>query len=168
MCLNVGQIGSLVPSALWWVSEDNGSECKLTFSQLADKLRRAAEFFHQIGLKKGDRVLVITRRVPEWWIATLGLIRLGVVPYLERPAHHTRYQISPSDLGGGRYSHRQEGVDKTDSLNVLHKICIGAERAGWVNFEKGLRHGECCVRARTHIEQGSWPHLFHQWNHGAA
>src|SRR3954447_22880019 len=66
--------------ALWCVHENGASECKLTFSQLTDKLRRAAGFFHQLGLRSGDRVLVITRKIPEWWIAMLGLIRLGVVP----------------------------------------------------------------------------------------
>src|SRR5436190_21106006 len=66
--------------ALWCIHEDGHSEHKLTFRQIAGQLRRAACFFHQLGLKRGDRVLLITRRIPEWWVAMLGLIRLGVVP----------------------------------------------------------------------------------------
>lgn len=66
--------------ALWCVSEHGGSEHRLTFSQLADRFRRAAAFFHARGLRRGDRVLVMLPRVPEWWIGLLGLIRLGAVP----------------------------------------------------------------------------------------
>lgn len=29
------------------------------------------------GLKRGDRVLVILPRVPEWWLLSLGCIRAG-------------------------------------------------------------------------------------------
>src|SRR4051794_10298940 len=66
--------------ALWCMHEDGNSESRLTFRELSEQARRAASFFHQIGLKRGDRVLIILRRVPEWWISMLGLIRLGVIP----------------------------------------------------------------------------------------
>ena len=126
--------------ALWCVNEDNASECKLTFSQLADKLHRAADFFHQLGLKKGDRVLVITRKVPEWWIAMLGLIRLGVVPIPGTPlltTHDIKYRIQTAEAAAILTD--PEGADKANSLSVLHKICTGPERPGWINFETGLR-----------------------------
>src|SRR5438105_15111919 len=82
--------------ALWWVSEHDSVEQKLTFRQLADKLRRAASFFQQIGIKRGDRVLIITPRVPDWWIAMLGLIRLGAVPIPGTPlltARDIKYRL---------------------------------------------------------------------------
>jgi acetyl-CoA synthetase/medium-chain acyl-CoA synthetase len=126
--------------ALWCVSEESTSECKLTFSQLADKFHRAADFFHQIGLKRGDRVLVITRRVPEWWIAMLGLIRLGVVPIPGTPlltTHDIKYRIQTSEAAAILTD--AAGADKAGSLSVRHKICTGPERPGWINFETGLR-----------------------------
>src|SRR5713101_868471 len=66
--------------ALWCVREEDCSEQKVTFLQLADDLRRAASFFDQIGIRRGDRVLIIAPRVSQWWIALLGLTRLGAVP----------------------------------------------------------------------------------------
>src|SRR5262245_38510915 len=65
--------------ALWCVDE-TGPEQKFSFRQLGEQLRRAAHFFSQAGIRRGDRVLVITPRIPQWWIALLGLIRLGAVP----------------------------------------------------------------------------------------
>ncbi len=66
--------------ALWCVEEGGHGEQKLTFSQLAENSRRAASLFRVLGLARGDRVLIILPRVPQWWIAMLGLVRLGAVP----------------------------------------------------------------------------------------
>lgn len=65
--------------ALWWVDEA-GEERRFTFAELADQARRASHHFHQRGIRRGDRVLVMLPRVPMWWIGMLGLIRLGAVP----------------------------------------------------------------------------------------
>ena len=65
--------------ALWCVDEAGGAR-RYSFAELADRFRRAASFLHQSGIRRGDCVLVMLPRVPPWWIAMLGLIRLGAVP----------------------------------------------------------------------------------------
>src|SRR5690349_12993458 len=65
--------------ALWWVGESGQGELRFTFRQIAEQCRRAADFFHAQGIRRGDRVLVILPRVPQWWIAMLGLTRLGAI-----------------------------------------------------------------------------------------
>src|SRR5881397_2354258 len=54
--------------ALWCVGEHDSVEQKLSFRRMAADLRRAACLFHQFGLRRGDRVLIIAPRVPQWWI----------------------------------------------------------------------------------------------------
>ncbi|MCG3150393.1 MAG: Acetyl-coenzyme A synthetase [Verrucomicrobiae bacterium] len=66
--------------ALWCIDESGRKERKFTFAELATETRRAANYFQQCGIKRGDCVLVILPRIPEWWISLLGLIRLGAVP----------------------------------------------------------------------------------------
>jgi acyl-coenzyme A synthetase/AMP-(fatty) acid ligase len=65
--------------ALWCVDEAGGAR-RYSFAELADRFRRASSFLHQSGIRRGDCVLVMLPRVPPWWIAMLGLIRLGAVP----------------------------------------------------------------------------------------
>ncbi len=65
--------------ALWCVDEE-GREQRFSFAELSDQFHRAAHLFHQAGIRRGDRVLVMLPRVPMWWIGMLGLIRLGAVP----------------------------------------------------------------------------------------
>src|SRR5689334_13206209 len=67
-------------TALWIVQEETRRELKFTFAELAELQCRAAAFFADLGIERGDRVLVILPRVPQWWIAMLGLVRLGAVP----------------------------------------------------------------------------------------
>src|SRR5678815_3589057 len=78
--------------ALWCVDIERRAEHKLTFSQLAGQLRRAASFFHQLGIHRGDRVLVVLPRVPQWWVAMLGLTRIGAVPIPGTPL------LTPKDI----------------------------------------------------------------------
>jgi acetyl-CoA synthetase/medium-chain acyl-CoA synthetase len=78
--------------ALWWVNEDRSGERRYTFAELADLSRCAAQAFQKSGILPGDPVMVMLPRVPEWWIAMLGLTRFGAVPVPCTP------QLTPHDL----------------------------------------------------------------------
>jgi len=65
-------------SALWIVEED-GSETKLTFAEVADLSQRFAGFLRQQGVEPGQRVLLLLGNVAPLWVAMLGCIRLGAV-----------------------------------------------------------------------------------------
>jgi len=128
--------------ALWCVSEADSTEQRLTFQELSRQLRRSASFFDQAGLRRGDRVLIIAPRVPQWWIAMLGLIRLGVVPIPGTTLLTSRdigYRIEAS--GASALLTDAEGAAKADGIELPHRILIGGERPGWTSFEAGLR--EC-------------------------
>ncbi len=49
--------------AMLWVGHD-GEERSITFAQLAEGSSKAANAFSQLGIKKGDRVLVMLPRIP--------------------------------------------------------------------------------------------------------
>lgn len=66
--------------ALWWVSEDGGHERRFTFAELRELSSRAASAFKESGIQEGQPVMLMLPRLPAWWIAMLGLIRLGAVP----------------------------------------------------------------------------------------
>src|SRR5213080_3054831 len=89
-------------AALWWVNESSNQQ-QFTFAQLAELSRRAACGFAKAGVQKGDRVLVILPRVPQWWVGMLGLIRLGAVPIPGTPmltSSDLRYRIETAEASG--------------------------------------------------------------------
>lgn len=55
---------------------------RLTFTELTDRVRRAAGAFHALGITKGDRVAIWAPNSAEWMIAAFGLLTAGgvVVP----------------------------------------------------------------------------------------
>jgi acetyl-CoA synthetase/medium-chain acyl-CoA synthetase len=130
-------------TALWWVNETGAPEQKFTFAQLRESSRRAASFFHQLGIQRGDRVLIILPRLPQWWIALLGLIRLGAVPIPGTPLLTTkdiRYRIETA--GVTALLTDGEGASKAEELPIEYRLLVGSDRPGWVNFEAGLRQAD--------------------------
>ena len=61
-----------------WVDQ-NGDEKKYSFLDLANLSNQAANILLKYGINKGDRVLVMLPRIPEWWIFAIALIKLGAV-----------------------------------------------------------------------------------------
>src|SRR5438067_2344343 len=57
-----------------------GVVAEQTAADLALQARRAARALIELGVKKGDPVFLMLPRVPAWYAAVLGAIRLGAVP----------------------------------------------------------------------------------------
>jgi acyl-coenzyme A synthetase/AMP-(fatty) acid ligase len=125
--------------ALWCVDDVRGIEQRFSFRQLAEGFQRAAGLFHTLGLKRGDRVLVILPRIPQWWLVMLGLTKLGVVPIPGTPlltAKDIGYRV---DAAGVRAIITDaDGTAKVESFQGL-RVLVGAENAGWINFDAALR-----------------------------
>ncbi len=62
-----------------WVVEPDGRERVHTFDQLARRSDQVANHLRELGLGRGDRVLVMLGNVSELWEVMLGAIKLGVV-----------------------------------------------------------------------------------------
>jgi len=83
------------PEALALVSLDGagGVVAEQTTADLARESRRAARALAAAGIGKGDRVFVMLPRVPAWYAAVLGAIRIGAVV---APAPN---MLTPRDIG---------------------------------------------------------------------
>jgi acyl-coenzyme A synthetase/AMP-(fatty) acid ligase len=64
--------------ALFWTDGEN--EKKFSFDQLKISSSKGAAFFKKIGIKKGDKVLVMLPNIPEWWEVMLALMRINAIP----------------------------------------------------------------------------------------
>ena len=64
--------------ALWVVNED-GSEQRLSFAQMAERSNRVAHWLRSRGVKRGDRMLLMLGNVVPLWELTLAAIKLGAV-----------------------------------------------------------------------------------------
>jgi acyl-coenzyme A synthetase/AMP-(fatty) acid ligase len=119
--------------AMLWVGQ-HGEERGLTFAHFAEYSSRAANAFSALGIGKGDPVLVMLPRIPEWWETTLGLMRLGAIPIpcttLLTP-NDIQYRSKVSEARAFITDH--EGAAKLDQVRAdcpTIKFAILADEAG--------------------------------------
>ncbi len=66
-------------NALIWVSSETGQEQTYSFRQLHAEVQRMAACLLELGVKKGDRVLVYMPMIPEAAFAMLACVRIGAI-----------------------------------------------------------------------------------------
>ncbi|WAZ26357.1 AMP-binding protein [Streptomyces cinnabarinus] len=117
-----------------WVVEEDGSEQTRTFAELSARSNQVANHLKSLGLRRGDRMLVILGNVPELWEVMLGAIKLGVVVI---PA---TLLLSPDDLADrldrGQVRAVIAATDVTERFAGLPgadlRIAVGADAPeGW-------------------------------------
>ncbi len=65
-------------TALLWLGKD-GRRRPISYDELARQTARFANVLASAGLRRGDRVFVLSDRVPELYIAALGTLKAGLV-----------------------------------------------------------------------------------------
>ena len=117
---------------------------KHTFFEIKQLSNRFANVMLEHGLKKGDRVLVMLPWMPQWYIAMIGMIKLGVIPIpsttLLTP-RDIRYRVNESDAMGILTDIQdapkvEEAMEKCPSL----KMCMltGGHRRGWLSWNEEM------------------------------
>lgn len=64
--------------ALIWTNE-RGDERRFTFADISQASQRIANVLRERGIGKGDRVIVMLPRIPEWQMTMIALYRIGAV-----------------------------------------------------------------------------------------
>ncbi|HEX8989897.1 MAG TPA: AMP-binding protein [Rhodocyclaceae bacterium] len=121
--------------ALWVVNED-GSEQKLSFAQMSARSNQAANFLRGLGIRRGDRVLMMLGNEVPLWEIMLAAIKIGAVLI---PATTL---LTPDDLldrfERGNVKHVVVGSANTSKFDTLPgaytRICVGGEAAGWTRY----------------------------------
>ncbi|EJN28892.1 acyl-CoA synthetase/AMP-acid ligase [Pseudomonas sp. GM79] len=119
-------------NALWIVEED-GSEQRYSFQQLASRSNQVANHLRALGVRRGERILLMLGNDVALWETMLAAFKLGAVVI---PATAL---LTPDDLGDrierGQVRHLVVGsahVDKFVGLGEgCSRICVGPAPAGW-------------------------------------
>lgn len=127
--------------AMIWVNQE-GNEKTFTFRQMMNLSNSAANMLLKYGIKKGDRVIVMLTRVPEWWIFSLACIKLGAV-FCPCPTMLTRkdlkYRINAANIRMVITDH--ENVQKVEDISpecpsLRSRLVIDADIPGWISYRE--------------------------------
>ena len=95
--------------ALLWTSE-RGEEVSTTFREVKEQTDRTAAYFMQLGIKHGDKVMLILKRHYQWWLSMMALCKVGAIAI---PATH---MLTVHDI-----------VYRNQSASVKYIICANDE-----------------------------------------
>lgn len=128
------------PAPALWVVEEDGSEQKISFADMASRSCQVAEYLRLCGVKRGDRVLLMLPNRVELWEIMLAGIKLGAVLV------PTTMLVSGADLQDrlerGRVRHviaQASEAHKFDGMaGSFTRIAVGgaagAKLHGWHDF----------------------------------
>ena len=140
--------------ALLWTNDEG--ECRrFTFGELKTLTDRTAAWFMQLGIGRGDKVMLILKRRYEFWLSMLALHKIGAIAI---PATHmltrhdivyrnTRAGIKAIVCVGEEYVMRQVSDAMTDSPTVEILISVGPLRSeGFHDWQSEWEQAPAFVR----------------------
>jgi acetyl-CoA synthetase len=121
------------------VAYEDGRQEKLTFAELADRSNRIANRLRGLGVRRGDRVLVLLGNVPPLWETALALMKLGAVSIPATPL------LTPQDVADRVARARVRHVVCAASLAAkmdpacgdCTRVSVGGSVPGWREYEQG-------------------------------
>jgi acetyl-CoA synthetase len=143
----VDELGRTKPDklAMLWISND-GEEKRFTFGDMMRLSSRAANFFTDIGIRKGDRVMLVLKRHYQFWISIVALHKIGAIVV---PATHLLtkkdyvYRFNAAGIkaivcaGDGEITaHVDESLPESPSLEI--RIATSPAPEGWLDFDKKI------------------------------
>ena len=129
--------------AMLHVSRDH-TERRFTFKDMKKASNQCANYFKSLGIKKGDRVMLILKRHYQFWFAMLGLNKLGAVAI---PApnqlleHDLEYRFNAAGVTAVLCTADGDTAAQVDLAaakcpTVQHKLIVNGTREGWRTFDE--------------------------------
>ncbi len=122
-----------------WIVDEGGGETKLSFAELAERSSRVANHLRALGVRRGDRLLMMLGNVAPLWECMLAAMKLGAVII---PATTLLNRDDLLDrFARGRVRHVVVGADNASKFADLAgdytRIAVGGAAAGWHSWEAG-------------------------------
>ena len=120
------------------------TERRFTFKDMKDASSQCANYFKSLGIKRGDRVMLVLKRHYQFWFAILGLHKLGAVaiPATNQLVEHDftyRFQaggVSTILCTADGDTARQVELAEEKTGMQLTKLLVGGSRENWHNFDE--------------------------------
>ena len=130
--------------ALIWVDLE-GNERTFTFGDLSRLSTKAANMFMDMGIKKGDHVMLVLKRNYQFWYVIMALLKIGAIAI---PATHQLttkdfvYRFEAADVKAviatshADVSHYVEEADEKLDGCLKAKYIVNGTRDGWTTFDE--------------------------------
>ncbi len=120
------------------------TERRFSFKDIKDASSQSANYFKSLGIKRGDKVMLVLKRHYQFWFAILGLHKLGAVAIPatnQLVAHDFTYRFQAAEVNAilctaDGDTARQVEIAQEEVGMELTKILVGGSREGWHNYDE--------------------------------
>ncbi len=129
--------------AMLHISRDK-EERRFTFTDMKKASNQCANYFKSLGIKKGDRVMLVLKRHYQFWFCLLGLNKLGAIAIPatnQLQEHDFDYRFKSAGVNtiictadGTTAEHVELAIEHNPQ--VVNKIIVNGTREGWRNFDE--------------------------------
>ncbi len=124
--------------------DHNKNEKRFTYRDISLLSNQAANYFESLGIKFGDKVMVVLKVNWQFWITMIALHKLGAVPI---PAtkmlveHDFEYRYKAAEVraivctADGEVTKHAESAEKLVPQDII-KIVANGQRDGWHSFDE--------------------------------
>ncbi|MBV9860404.1 MAG: AMP-binding protein [Alphaproteobacteria bacterium] len=126
-------------AAALWLVDEGGAETRLSFAEMSERSSRIANHLRRLGVKRGDRILLMLGNVAALWEGMLAAMKLGAV------VNPATTLLTHDDLldrfRRGRVRHVVTSADHVGKFAELPgdytRIVVGGAAPGWTRWEDG-------------------------------
>jgi acetyl-CoA synthetase len=141
----IDAIADEIPNKLAMLHLDkNKNEHRFTFNDLKRASNRCANYFKSLGIKKGDRVLLVLKRHYQFWFSILALEKIGAIgipAVAQLQEHDFEYRFNAAGIkaiictADGDTAHQADLAAK-NAPSLELKLIVNGTREGWHNFDE--------------------------------
>ena len=129
--------------AMLHISNDK-TERRFSFKDMKKASNQCANYFKGLGIKKGDKVMLVLKRHYQFWFAMLGLNKLGAIAIpatCQLQSHDFEYRFKAAGVNTiicTADGITAEEVDKAAEHCPLlvNKLMVNGTREGWRSFDE--------------------------------
>ncbi len=131
-------------TAMMWVNKDCVTDHRFTFEEMKKYSNKTANYFKSLGIKKGDKVMLVLKRHYQFWFSILALHKIGAIAI---PAtnllreHDFDYRFKAAGCKGIICTADGETADEAykaaQSCETMDTfVMVNGCREGWHDFNK--------------------------------
>ncbi len=136
--------------------DDTGLQAvRHTFYDLMRLSNQFANLLLKMGIQKGERVLLMLPRIPEWYVAMMGMIKLGVIPMPTSvlvTSEDVKFRVNQSEaiLAVTTLEHVTKVAEvQHDCPSIKHFIVVGGKCHGWTEYEEAMNSASAKLDQKT-------------------
>lgn len=139
-------LGEKIPNNLALLHVDEKEKVrKFTFKDISIASARAANYFTSLGIKKGDRVMLVLKSAYQFWPILIALHKIGAVVI---PSTHMlkkkdyEYRINEANVKAIIALNKPNIISEINSCDNIEqielKISVGGEITGFLNYDNNV------------------------------